>query len=183
MKGIIFISVIIVAGVLFLSAPEHLDKKADELTVISLPKKIDSSNAYEVQRAIKEYQNEDIVINNINKEFPIREVEYIIDAANRNGLDLEQLVILAAIRKAENGGHGKEFGIMNKKANNFDKQAGWCAATIKKNYQRWIDAGRKGEYIDFLGSRYCPIGAENDPTGLNHNWIPNVKYWVNRLSR
>ena len=37
-----------------------------------------------------------------------------------------------------------------------------------------------GDFIVFLGSRYCPVGAANDPTGLNKNWIKNVKYFLER---
>lgn len=33
-------------------------------------------------------------------------------------------------------------------------------------------------YIEFLASRYCPIGADNDPQGLNKNWVKNVKYFL-----
>lgn len=29
--------------------------------------------------------------------------------------------------------------------------------------------------LEKLGSVYAPIGASNDPTGLNKNWVPNVK--------
>ena len=82
--------------------------------------------------------------------------------------------IVAAIRYAENGGAGKEFGILNPKANTYRKQAGWCAATVQKNWDRWVESGRKVDFITFLGNRYCPVGAENDPNGLNKNWVKNV---------
>lgn len=29
-------------------------------------------------------------------------------------------------------------------------------------------------YVEFFGSRWAPIGAGNDPTSLNKNWVPNV---------
>lgn len=29
-------------------------------------------------------------------------------------------------------------------------------------------------FIEFLGARWAPIGADNDPTALNANWVPNV---------
>jgi hypothetical protein len=31
------------------------------------------------------------------------------------------------------------------------------------------------DFIEFLGNRYCPVGADNDPTNLNVNWVKNVK--------
>ena len=85
--------------------------------------------------------------------------------------------IVAAIRHAENGRAGREYGILHKKAvgKSYRTQAGWCAATVQKNYDRWTKAGRKGDFITFLGNRYCPVGAGNDPNGLNRHWIGNVK--------
>lgn len=32
--------------------------------------------------------------------------------------------------------------------------------------------------IDCLARRYAPIGADNDPTGLNKNWKKNVLYFL-----
>ena len=84
--------------------------------------------------------------------------------------------IVAAIRYAENGRAGREYGILHKRCpNTYRAQAGWCAATVQKNYDRWVKGGRKGEYLVFLAKRYCPIGADNDPNGLNHNWLGNVR--------
>lgn len=109
------------------------------------------------------------------------EMDIIRAAAQRNNCKGEDFIILLAIRKAENGPPGREFGIMTDGVNNLDKQAGWCAATIVKNRKRWIDSGQKQEFIDFLGDRYAPINCENDPKGLNKNWKKNVKYWVSKL--
>jgi hypothetical protein len=35
--------------------------------------------------------------------------------------------------------------------------------------------------IEAMGNIYCPIGAANDPTGLNKHWVPNVKRHYNEL--
>lgn len=91
--------------------------------------------------------------------------------------------IVAAIRYAENGGKGKEYGILHPRVKpTYRSQAGWCAATVQKNYDRWVKAGRKGEFIVFLGNRYCPVGAENDPNGLNKNWTKNVRFYVDKFA-
>ena len=91
--------------------------------------------------------------------------------------------IVAAIRYAENGGKGKEYGILHPRVKpTYRSQAGWCAATVQKNYDRWVKAGRKGDYLVFLSKRYCPIGADNDPNGLNHNWLGNVRKLRNRFT-
>ena len=109
------------------------------------------------------------------------EFDIIKKAADRNNCKGDLFTLLLAIRKAENGGRGKEFGVLNPKANDLDKQAGWAAATIVKNYNRWQQAGGDGNFIDYLSKVYCPIGAENDPTNLNVNWSKNVKSWYNQL--
>lgn len=35
--------------------------------------------------------------------------------------------------------------------------------------------------IEKLGAVYCPVGAANDPTGMNARWIPTVHSIVNKL--
>jgi hypothetical protein len=106
-------------------------------------------------------------------------------AADRNDCYGDDFLILLAIRKAENGRPGREFGILHPRAidTNLDIQAGWCAATIVKNRVRWVRAGKPVPFIEFLGRRYCPVGAENDPAGLNHHWIKNVNYFFKKYRR
>ena len=90
--------------------------------------------------------------------------------------------IVAAIRYAENG-TTYQYGIIHKRCpKGYRPQAGWCAATVQKNWDRWVKAGRKGEYIAYLASRYAPIDADNDPNGLNHNWLPNVRKFRKRFT-
>ena len=113
--------------------------------------------------------------------YSFEDTHTILAAATRNKCyDLENVLILFAIRKAENGGPGLEFGVMHPKAKNtnLDIQAGWAAATIVKNRKRWEDAGSPGSFFEFLGDRYAPIDAENDPNGLNNHWVDNVIYWT-----
>ena len=90
--------------------------------------------------------------------------------------------IVAAIRYSENGGKGREYGILHPRCKpTYRSQAGWCAATVQKNFDRWTKAGRHGAFLEFLGRVYCPVGADNDPTGLNRHWVKNVKYYVTRF--
>jgi hypothetical protein len=111
--------------------------------------------------------------------FEPEEFGVIFNAAARNGIEpgTGNWFILLAIRKAEAGREGLEFGIMNSKAYDLDSQAGWAAASIVKGRQRWIDAGKPDDFITHFGSRYCP--PEDDP--LNKNWAPNVRHWVKKL--
>ena len=109
------------------------------------------------------------------KSYFVNEFDIIKVAADRNGCTGDLFLILLAIRKAEGGSRGLEFGVMHPKAKytNLDTQAGWAAATVVKNYQRWLNAGKPNEFIVFLGDRYCPPDAHL----LNHNWVKNVIYW------
>ena len=67
------------------------------------------------------------------------EIETIRTAADRNGCYGEDFYILLAIRKAEDGRAGLEFGVMHHRAKdtNLDIQAGWSAATIMENRKRF----------------------------------------------
>jgi len=101
----------------------------------------------------------------------------------RAELRSELAPIVAAIRYAENGRKGREYGILHKRVGpTYRSQAGWCAATVQKNHDRWVKAGRKGEYLVFLAKRYCPIGADNDPNGLNRHWLGNVEKFKKRFA-
>ena len=105
--------------------------------------------------------------------------------------------IAAAIRYAENGGPGKEYGVLHPDVKpTYRSQAGWCAATVQKNWDRYLAGGecnngdctikhKPGDsrdalvhgmqsYIYYLGHVYCPVGADNDPNGLNKYWPKNV---------
>tara|TARA_Y100000034_G_scaffold53622_1_gene65808 strand:- start:90 stop:692 length:603 start_codon:yes stop_codon:yes gene_type:complete len=132
-------------------------------------------------------QVEQLVLKNYEalREFYPKEFDTIMEAAEANDCTRPELIcILFAIRTAENGRKGIEFGVLHPRAidqpNSLRVQAGWCAATVSKNYKRWIDSrgknaeGENVDFITFLGNRYCPVGADNDPNGLNKHWIPNV---------
>lgn len=88
--------------------------------------------------------------------------------------------ILAAVRYAENGRQGREYGVLHPKAVGecYRTQAGWSAATIQKQFDRYVISGGDPKdvaaYLVSLRNRYCPIGADNDPDGLNSHWLRNV---------
>jgi len=126
-------------------------------------------------------------------DFSEQEYDIINYTADRVGV---KPALLMAIRKAENGREGLEFGIIPTKAyeedkgifengkireynDEFEKQASWCAWTIKKNLERYKNSDFNGDFISFLQKKYCPIGAENDPKGLNKNWENNVRFYLN----
>ncbi len=137
-------------------------------------------------------------------EFPYRNEENVIfKTAERVGVPAKYLF---AIRRAENGGEDREFGIIpteryrkDKGINNVSydklfrnptylKQASWAAHTVKNRMTEWdaMTSKQRAIYIDFvdyLGNIYCPIGADNDPNGLNAHWEPNVREFVKEYSK
>ena len=49
-----------------------------------------------------------------------------------------------------------------------------CLNTIRNNRVRFAKQTKYKDFIEFLGSRYCPVSAHK----LNRNWVKNVKYWL-----
>lgn len=139
--------------------------------------------------ALGVYLNAEPTPNQLNlSDFSQFEIDMIKKEAIENKLPSKYLSIVFAIRKAESGSKGREFGILHPKClklcrenpnDTFEIQAGWCCATVAKNVIRWQKAGKKQPFITFLGNRYCPP-TEHE---LNKNWIPNVNKWVNKIQQ
>lgn len=55
-----------------------------------------------------------------------------------------------------------------------------CLNTVRNTYVRWEKSGKTNDFIEFLGNRFCPIGAPDDPKGLNKNWIKNMNYYLKK---
>lgn len=115
----------------------------------------------------------------------------IYNKSVESGLTHEQAILVVSISKHETG---KWTSNAFKTKNNF---GGVMCNTGLKVYNTYND-GLTG-YVDLLKTRYfdkgldtiekigevyCPIGASNDPTGVNVYWIPNVtKYYNEYLSK
>lgn len=105
---------------------------------------------------------------------PANEEAVIKETAERAGIDPD---FLRALRRVENGGPGREFGVLSVPAPTYRDQAAVAAETVRRNVGRYEQTGRHAidpatgrytpEFIRFFSGRYAPIGAANDPTGLN----------------
>ncbi|MGQ9473117.1 MAG: hypothetical protein ACUVQZ_07065 [Candidatus Caldatribacteriaceae bacterium] len=82
-------------------------------------------------------------------------------------------------RSAERGRKGVEFGVVAAKGTDLKTQAEWACASIQKNFERF----QEGDFIAFLGSRWAPVGAENDPQGLNRFLVENLRYFYKRYAK
>lgn len=126
---------------------------------------------------------------------PTHEQQLIVQVARAKGVDPRAL---AAIRLAENGGPGREFGVLSVLATavykarvaqvgTFQAQAEVAADTLRANEARYRAAtglaprdatgSYTREFWSFFGGRWAPIGAENDPGGLNQYWVANVTHF------
>lgn len=86
--------------------------------------------------------------------------------------------LVRSIYKAEGSRKAsKPYGIMMEKCSwdnvSYCKLA--AQQTVRNNIKRWKKADDGRDYLTFLRDRYAPIGANNDPTGLNNHWLNNVK--------
>ena len=114
------------------------------------------------------------------------EYEVIRAAAVRNGCYGDDFIILLAIRKAENGRPGCEFGVKHPDAweTNLDTQAGWAAATVVKNRERFNlttkDTENTKGFIDFLADRYCPASVDREG---NENFKRNVWFFYKKKQK
>ena len=78
-----------------------------------------------------------------------------------------------AIYIAEGGANtAHPYGIMKQYKHTTPKQA--CINTITRIKRSC------GDDIACIGATYAPIGAKNDPRGLNSNWVRNVTYYVRK---
>lgn len=103
-------------------------------------------------------------------------------ASGMSDAEVERLA--DAIFRAEGGKKAKvSHGILSVPVKNAAHARQVCKRTIRNTWDRWTLAGKPGDFVEFLGRRYAPIGAKNDPKGLNCNWIRNVKNRLNVRSR
>jgi len=51
-----------------------------------------------------------------------------------------------------------------------------CVNTIRNNLKRFAGQNEYTDFIEFLGSRYCPTTIKEE-YHLNKNWVKNVKYF------
>lgn len=173
------------------SAPQQqAPKEPQRLTVPLIAAKEERPKEDEQKKVVR--TKEDIYHENFHKnlqnEFK-EEYPVIMNAAQRNGIEPhhhERLAMLFAIRRVENGGHGKQFGVLApnagaKKGETFlqslDRQAGHASVGVingEKRHQEHIASGGTMGFVEHFGQRWAPQGVANDPTNLNRHWVKNV---------
>jgi hypothetical protein len=90
-----------------------------------------------------------------NREWPI-----LIKIAREYNLNPEETLMLLAIRSAEQGPKGYEFGVKAARGSNLETQARWTAGSIKANKQRYNQLMQEGVFEG--DRRTIGIGLEKD---------------------
>lgn len=112
----------------------------------------------------------------------------IAEKGQELGLNEEQILISIAISKWETGNYTSSAflnknnfgGVMcNSGLRSYSSQEEGLIHFLTNLKNNYFDIGLTT--IETIGSKYCPIGAANDPTGLNKNWIPGVTQKLNEL--
>ena len=122
-----------------------------------------------------------------------KEIPVIVKVAIEYKLGLEDTYLLLAIRDAENGSKGNEFGVQVAKNSNLETQARYAARSIKLNRARYADYVR-GEYqgsrrkvtfkeypnldfIEFMAYYGGPTAYGWAPLSVkgNETWAKNVR--------
>ena len=116
------------------------------------------------------------------------EIPLIEDACAPKQIDP---AFVMAIRQAENGAPGREFGVLSQSAPTYADQLRVCIATVAHRLESFPgnplvrDAfGRiryNAKWVAYFQSIWAPSGldvhVDNDPNGLNANWLKNVLHF------
>jgi hypothetical protein len=117
----------------------------------------------------------------------LSEIEcFILDSAINQGLEKEQAYKILAISKHETGNWTSKifierhnFGgiIRNGKFESYENNEQGIKDMIHVLKDYYFARGKNT--LEDIQKSYCPIGASNDPTGLNNYWLPRVTQYYN----
>lgn len=93
---------------------------------------------------------------------------------------------IATIRRIENGGPGRQFGVLSVPAPSYAEQLQVTCNSVRNRLvsmpgnplrmypgPRHKVLGYTDRFIEVFASVWAPIGVPNDPHALNKNWITN----------
>jgi hypothetical protein len=108
-----------------------------------------------------------------------REWPLIQAAAEKHSVDP---FFIAAIRGTENGRPTREFGVLSTVAGNYAAQLEVACVSVKHRMQAAGVKEVSDLFIQFFGSRWAPLAADNDPDDLNANWVPNCSHLFHKFT-
>lgn len=85
--------------------------------------------------------------------------------------------VVSSIYIIEGGNKTKyPFGVRSINTDrDYEKAKRICSNTVSNQFIRWQKWGKTNSFEESLAKRYCPVGANDDPTGLNKHWLGNLR--------
>lgn len=183
---------------LFMRLPRLMKVVIIYLLVINFG--IDAYSIFNTNKLLKEVVavSNTLEIENIPVNFVVEEEEEIcsfdstsckiVECAKKIGLNEEQTLISIAISKWETGNYTSSAfknknnvgGMMCSSGlivyNSLDEGINAFLTNLKKNY---FDIGL--DTLEKIQRKYCPVGAANDPNGLNQYWLKGTNQMLIEL--
>ena len=112
----------------------------------------------------------------------------IYNKSIENELTHEQAVLVVAISKHETGNWTSyNFKEKNNLGGLYNGSKGtfYSYESLESGIEAFVNLlknryfGKGLNTIEEIGNIYCPVGASNDPNGLNQYWIPKVSQYYN----
>jgi hypothetical protein len=104
------------------------------------------------------------------------------------GLTHEQSLLTVAISQHETGNYTSQaFNNKNNVGGNFANGQLATFESLEQGINHYINNLKRNYFdlgldtIEEIQPKYCPIGAENDPTGINKYWVSGVTKFYNLL--
>ena len=104
-------------------------------------------------------------------------------ATSAHSGEYETYEIVNAIYHTEGGENAKvPFGILSVSCKGYVECRRIAVNTVRNNKRRWekyrATVKSPVSFIKFLAGRFAPVGAGNDPRGLNRNWESNLRWFL-----
>lgn len=145
--------------------------------IVTIEKVVQNENKEEEKQQEQEQPKEEVKAYNLTNE----NEKNIYNKGLELGLNEEQAILVVSISRHETGNWSSRYfneynnfgGVMCntgiRKYNSYDEGLTHFVNLLKKYY---FDLGLTT--IEQIGAKYCPVGASNDPKGVNKNWVPGV---------
>lgn len=164
----------------------ELNKKIDTSSLVASVSKVEilEETKEEIQVEEIEIIEEEKNVCNLSTEIECK----IYNKAKENEMTHEQAILLVAISKHETGNWTSyNFKEKNNLGGLYNGNEGtfYSYETLEKGIEAFVNLlknryfGRGLNTIEEIGNVYCPVGAKNDPNGLNKHWIPKVSQYYN----
>ena len=106
---------------------------------------------------------------------------FLLLCYNAYARDYSALEVVDAIFIAEGGAKAHYlYGIRSVHYKDLAEAQRICFRTVRHAQKDWTRQGKKGDFIQFLGNRYCPTKGmlSKAERKVNGNWVKNVRWFI-----